>query len=519
MTTVRFDLRAGAVDPNLFPLNAWRRCATAAMRAAPPGYGDPTGADDLRGALAHWIGRTRGVVASAEEVVVTSGALHGMDLVARAMVGPGDVVAVEEPGYPPAVELLRSHGLAAVGVPVDADGLVVDAIPPSAASCTSRPRTSTRSESCSPTNGGLSCCAGRRDMTRPFVEDDYDSHLRYAARPLEPLQRLDPDGRVVYLGTFSKVLSPSLRVGFAVVPRSIIPAVTALRETVDWCPPWPTQPTLTRLIVDGHLDQHIARARWQYRARRDEIVRRLRCSPVPVRPLPSSAGLHVAVLVDGDDTADDHALHEASVAEDMLVGSLRRCYRFSTPPAGLLVGFGSLHGRSLAEAMDALDRLLLRLVARRTHGPTPADSLAWSSLPDMDLVASPTSSYGRVVASVPTTPEEVRADVNRTSDDAQCHRPVRRPESIVAWFLRRDRPREQIAPTVALATHRRPANGARVRPRHLRACSSGARIDQFDSWPNHDVSLHHHAGGRATRRAVPGPAPALPVGAPLRVLR
>ena len=363
MTTVRFDLRAGAVDPNLFPLNAWRRCATAAMRAAPPGYGDPTGADDLRGASAHWIGRTRGVVASAEEVMVTSGALHGMDLVTRAMVGPGDVVAVEEPGYPPAVELLRSHGLAAVGVPVDADGLVVDAIPPSARLVYVTPSHQYPLGVVLSHERRLQLLrwAARHDAT--ILEDDYDSHLRYAGRPLEPLQRLDPDGRVVYLGTFSKVLSPSLRVGFAVVPRSIIPAMTALRETVDWCPPWPTQPTLTRLIVDGHLDKHIARARWQYRARRDEIVRRLRCSPVPVRPLPSSAGLHIAVLVDGDDTADDHALHEASVAEDMIVGSLRRCYRFSTPPAGLLVGFGSLHSRSVAEAMDALDRLLLRIVA------------------------------------------------------------------------------------------------------------------------------------------------------------
>ena len=290
------------------------------MRAAPPGYGDPTGADDLRAALAHWIGRTRGVVTSAEEVVVTSGALHGMDLVTRAMVGPGDVVAVEEPGYPPAVELLRSHGLAVVGVPVDADGLVVDAIPPSARLVYVTPSHQYPLGVVLSHERRLQLLrwAARHDAT--IVEDDYDSQFRYAGRPLEPLQRLDPDGRVVYLGTFSKVLSPSLRVGFAVVPRSIIPAVTALREAVDWCPPWPTQPTLTRLIVDGHLDRHIARARWQYRARREEIVRRLRRSPVPVRPLPSSAGLHVAVLVDGDDTADDHALHEASVAEDVLRG-------------------------------------------------------------------------------------------------------------------------------------------------------------------------------------------------------
>jgi GntR family transcriptional regulator / MocR family aminotransferase len=195
-----------------------------------------------------------------------------------------------------------------------------------------------------------------------IVEDDYDSQFRYATRPLEPMQRLDPDGRVVYLGTFSKVLSPSLRIGFAVVPRSLIAAVSAVRQAVDWCPPWPTQTTLTHLIVDGHLDRHIARATRQYRARRDEIVRRLRTSRVPVRLLPSSAGLHLAVLIDADESGDDRALHDARVAEDLLLSSLRRCYRFSTAPGGLLLGFGGVQRDGVADALDALDRVLVRVV-------------------------------------------------------------------------------------------------------------------------------------------------------------
>jgi GntR family transcriptional regulator/MocR family aminotransferase len=360
--TASHDLRPGTVDPSLFPLKAWRRCATEVTRTAPTHYGDPTGLAELRAALAHWIGRTRGVVTSADEVVVTSGALHGLDLVARAMVAPGEVVAVEEPGYPPAVELLRSHGLDVVGVPVDTQGLVVDAIPPSVRLLYVTPShqyplgvvlsRSRRLE--------LLRWAGQHDAT--IVEDDYDSQFRYGTRPLEPLQRLDPDGRVVYLATFSKVLSPSLRVGFAVVPRSIIPAVGALRQAIDWCPPWPTQETLTRLIDDGHLDRHIARARRQYRARREEVVGRLGRSAVPVRALPWSAGLHVTVLVDGDEAGDDRALYEAAGAERVAVGSLRRCYRFSPAPSGLVVGFGRVKGRGLAEAMDALERVLVRLV-------------------------------------------------------------------------------------------------------------------------------------------------------------
>ena len=100
-----------------------------------------------------------------------------------------------------------------------------------------------------------------------IVEDDYDSELRRAARPLEPLQRLDSDGRVIYVGTFSKSLSPALRLGFLVAPPSLIPALCALRQVTDWCPPEVTQAGLAALITEGHLDRHLRRARIAYAER------------------------------------------------------------------------------------------------------------------------------------------------------------------------------------------------------------------------------------------------------------
>ena len=139
----------------------------------------------------------------------------------------------------------------------------------------------------------LSLLRWARANDAAIVEDDYDSHLRYASRPLEPLQRLDTDGRVVYLATMSR-LSPSLRLGFVVAPRGIVPA-PAVRYAIDWCPPWPNQTAAARFIADGHLDRHIARTTRRYRARRDRIVRRLADAPIPVRPLRAVAGLHIAV--------------------------------------------------------------------------------------------------------------------------------------------------------------------------------------------------------------------------------
>jgi GntR family transcriptional regulator / MocR family aminotransferase len=226
-----------------------------------------------------------------------------------------------------------------------------------------------RSAWCCPTGGAWALLRWAAAHHATIVEDDYDSQFRYASRPLEPLQRLDSAGRVVYLGTFSKVLSPALRLGFAVAPPSIVPALAALRNTVDWCPPWPSQAAFTRFIHDGYLDRHVVKATRRYRARRDQIIRRLAVAPVPVRPLSASAGLHIAVIVAADDGDDDRALHDASVAEDLVVGSLRRCYQFSRPPGGLLLGFGSVPDDEVGDLMDALDRTLVHLRGnrRRAH--------------------------------------------------------------------------------------------------------------------------------------------------------
>jgi GntR family transcriptional regulator/MocR family aminotransferase len=361
----RFDLRAGRPDLALFPLRAWRRCTTTALQTTPPNYGDPVGDHELRTVLAHWIGRTRGVVSTPADVVVTSGALHGLDLTARAMLEPGEIVAVEEPGYPPAVHQLRISGYSVVGVPVDENGLIVDAIPNDARLVYVTPSHQFPLGAVLSHRRRLSLLRWARANNAAIVEDDYDSHLRYASRPLEPLQRLDTDGRVVYLGTMSKVFSPSLRLGFVVAPRGIVPALAAVRYAVDWCPPWPNQAATARFIADGHLDRHIARAPRRYRARRDRIVRRLADAPIPVRPLRASAGLHIAVHVDADDSPDDAALANASAAEDLVVGSLRRCYSFGQPPGGLLLGFGSVPDDQVDEVMGAIDRMLVRLGDRR----------------------------------------------------------------------------------------------------------------------------------------------------------
>ncbi len=284
---VLFDCRPGHLDLALFPVAAWRRCVLRTLNRAPGNYDDPGGTPELRAALANWVARSRGVAATPEDTVVTSGAGHAIDLVARVLADPGATVAVEEPGYPPAVSVLRNQGLRVVGVPVDDHGIVVEAIPPRARLVYVTPSHQYPLGMVMARRRRLELLHWAARSGAAIVEDDYDSEFRHTARPLEPLQRLDRDGRVIYVGTFSKSLSPGLRVGFLVAPRTLLPALCAARQAVDWCPPPATQAALTHFIVDGYLDQHLRRTRRSYAQTAPADAAGTR--PIPARRLPAAA--------------------------------------------------------------------------------------------------------------------------------------------------------------------------------------------------------------------------------------
>lgn len=354
----RIDLRIGSPDPALFPVADWRRVVTAVARHPPPGYGPAAGLPELRGAIARWIGRWRGVDADPEQVVVTAGAQHAFDLCAQVLVGPGDVVALEDPGYPPARALFERHQARVVGVPVDREGIVVDELPADARLVLVTPSHQ------APTGVVLSAARRRALLDRAatdgmaVIEDDYDTEYRYVDRPLEPLHLLDRDGRVVYVGTFSKSLSPSLRLGFAVLPEPLVGAVAGVRTLVDHGPPYLLQAALARFLGDGLHDTHLRRAGRAYRQRHrvvtDELSRLadagLVSSPV------GSAGLHVAVsLPNGTDEA---AVVARLAGHGVAVRGTADCWHRPSPPPGLSVGFGLAPPDALAEAIGLLGDVL-----------------------------------------------------------------------------------------------------------------------------------------------------------------
>jgi GntR family transcriptional regulator/MocR family aminotransferase len=353
----RFDLRPGLPDPALFPAAPWRRRVAAAVAAEHAMYGDPAGKIRLRRAVAAWVARSRSVAASEDTVVVTCGAQHAIDLVTRVLLEPGDCVAVEDPGYVPAVRLFEVLGAQVAGVPVDDQGLVVDLLPPSArivyvTPSHQYPLGMTMSM---PRRRALLRWAARHDAA--VIEDDYDTEFRYVDRPLEPLQSLDADGRVVYVGSFSKTFSPSLRLGFAVVPPPLAEPIAALRQLIDWHPPIAMQTALASFINDGLLDQHVRRNRRVY-AERHHILTQALSGPLSdhLTARAAHAGLHIAaVLQAGHD--ENQVLH-AAARHGIVTSGLRDCYHTVPAQSGLLIGFGAVSTTGLSVALRTLGRIL-----------------------------------------------------------------------------------------------------------------------------------------------------------------
>jgi GntR family transcriptional regulator / MocR family aminotransferase len=355
----RFDMRPGLPDPTLFPAALWRRRIAAAVVAERREYGDPAGRIRLRRAIAAWVARSRSVTASDDTVVVTCGAQHAIDLVTRVLLEPGDCVAVEDPGYVPAVRLFQALGATVVGVPVDEQGLVVDQLPASArivyvTPSHQYPLGMTMSM---PRRRALLRWAERHDAA--IIEDDYDTEFRYVDRPLEPLQALDADGRVVYVGSFSKTFSPSIRLGFTVLPPLLTEPVAALRQLIDWHPPTVLQIALATFIDDGLLDKHIRRNRRSY-AERHQILAEALSGPLAehLTVRAANAGLHITAELRGE--RREAEVLRAAARAGLVTTGLSDCFHTRQPRPGLLLGFGAVSTTALPPAIDLLGRILAR---------------------------------------------------------------------------------------------------------------------------------------------------------------
>jgi len=340
----QFDFRTGRPDALLFPHDRWRRLVSRQLRSdvvREGVFGDPPGYRGLREAIARHIGVARGVEASLDDVTVVSGTQQALDVVARTLLEPGDQVAVEDPGYWPIKWLFESLGVRVNGVPVDEHGLIVEALPRHAKLVFVTPSHQ------HPLGVSMSLSRRRALLSwaeqnhSAIVEDDYDSEFRYESRPIEPLKTLDKSGRVVYVGSFSKTMLPTLRLGFLVTPPSLCAAIRKAKQVADWHTSLPLQMALARFIDDGGFARHIRKMRSIYRVRHAMVVNGLNKEFADhLQTIPSNVGLHVATYARSASVDEIGAIVRRASDAGVEVHALSRFSVQAPPKPGLVLGYG-----------------------------------------------------------------------------------------------------------------------------------------------------------------------------------
>jgi GntR family transcriptional regulator/MocR family aminotransferase len=356
----RYEFIGGCATPGHFPMDEWRRCVMYALRqdAALRGrYADAEGLPVLRAAIARHIAFARGVVCTASNVVVTNGAQQALDLLGRVLLEPGCVVAVEDPGYPAARQLFASQGARIACIPVDAEGMLVDRIPdgtrliyvtPAHEFPLGMPMSVAR-------RGAL--LARARDIGAVIIEDDYDSEFRYEGRPTDSLQSMDQDGIVVFVGTFSKVMLPELRLGYMVLPEVLLNAVLTVKHLSDWHTGTMNQHALAKFIGDGYLQKHIRRCHAIYATRRERLQTLFATLLAPWFELvPATAGFHLAALCRRD--LDIGLLLRLARRADVGLYALSGFYAEEPPRQGLFLGYGAIDTLDIEPALTRVRDIL-----------------------------------------------------------------------------------------------------------------------------------------------------------------
>jgi GntR family transcriptional regulator/MocR family aminotransferase len=346
----------GQPELRAFPVSTWSRLVarhTRSVRVRALQYGDSFGLPALRQSIAAYLRTSRGVRCDAGQIFIVSGSQQALDLSTRVLLDAGDAAWVEEPGYWLLHHVLKAHGCRMVPVPVDEEGLNV--------ALGAKRAHKARVAFVAPSHQsplGVTMSASRRlellDWAQRagafIVEDDWDSEYRYDAKPVASLQGLDGNARVVYTGTFSKVMFPSLRLGYAVVPPDLVERFAAMRRAMDLCPPYLAQAPMADFLTEGHFARHLRRMRPIYARRRRLLVEAL-AREIGAEVIGDAAGMHVAMFLDR--CRSDRHLAARALDLGVQVSPLSASY-LGKPRQGLVLGFGNTPESAIAPAVRKL---------------------------------------------------------------------------------------------------------------------------------------------------------------------
>ncbi len=362
---LRCDFRYGLPDAEAFPHEVWRKAVARRMRSASKasmGYGPPEGYGPLREALADHLRRYRAVVCSPDQIMITGGSQQALDLTARLLLNPDDCAVVEEPHYLGARQVFLTAGARLIPAPVGPEGLDVAALP--------KPADAAKLAYVTPSHQfptGVIMSLSRRlallewaERAGAYIlEDDYDSEYRYGGRPIESIQGLDRAGRVIYMGTFSKVMFPALRVGYLVLPEGLIEPFRAAKWLADRQAATLEQEALADFIVEGHFERHLRRSRERNASRRAALLKAL-SDYLGDRAEVSgaNAGVHLLVRFGGMGWKDLDVLIGRAEKAGVGIYSASRYYLKPPRRAEVLFGFASLNEKTIRSGVRRLAELI-----------------------------------------------------------------------------------------------------------------------------------------------------------------
>lgn len=372
-TTVSF--RYWRPDLSIFPVQQWQRLVTARSMSSTDWmtYGDePMGYGPLRNAIAAYISQTRAVRCVPDQILITQGTQQAIGLIAQVLLTPGDTVALEEPGYLSAQKIFASYGASLQPIPVDQEGLSIDALaslsehsarPPKLVYVT--PSHQFPTGALMPLSRRLALLQWAQENNALIIEDDYDSEFRYSGRPIPALQGFDEANRVLYIGTFSKIMFPGLRLGYLVLPPELVSVFTRAKWLCDRQCSLINQAALTDFIQLGHLARHIRKMRTVYAQRRETLMQTLQTATNAFGSTEffgDAAGLHLmAQLPPAKTNLSSQVLVARAQTQGVSLFSTRRYYL--EPPTvdegKFIFGFGGLSEKVIKETTARL-RLLLK---------------------------------------------------------------------------------------------------------------------------------------------------------------
>jgi GntR family transcriptional regulator/MocR family aminotransferase len=354
---VPFDFGVGVPDLAHFPWRLWGSILKSRSRLAPQSaksYIRAAGYSPLRHAIAGYVGFSRGVRCTPDDVIVTNGAQQAFQLIAQVLVQPGTVVAMEYPGYSMARWVFLAQGAKVVDIPVDREGLMVRSLPRNAKLVFTTPSHQFPTSVVMSYSRRVALLEWARSRGAAIVEDDYDSEFRFEGRPLESLQSMDPEA-AIYVGTFSKSLFPGLRIGFMVPPQPLRATLVTAKHLTDWHSPLLPQAAVAAFISDGHFGRHIRKVRRLYSDRRNRLIGELqRCLSDSLAILPSGTGLHLAAT-----------LKQQVPADALAAAALSAGIRLFPMPEGIAFGIGTIDVSQIRGAIEKL-RDVLRTLRSRT---------------------------------------------------------------------------------------------------------------------------------------------------------